>query len=313
MTRTHRAPRSTSLHRPVAALAAFAASAALALTGCADPTTDPTSPSGTTSSTSPTPTTTTTTTPPTNTSTGNLTGVPVYWVGESQRSFKLYREFRRVPDTGGIVASAVAAMMRMTPLDPDYSTPWKPATRIAVTQTGPAITVDLSADAIANTQVGSELAERAVQQLVYTATAAASTAGTPATTVTITVDGASADAWGAVRLGQPTTRAAMVDVQAHAWVTSPQHGARVPAGRVAFTGFGTSFEATFAWVVTNAAGAVVARGSAMGGDGTGGFGEFKFTAELPAGAYVVQVSTDDPSGGAEGNGPATDTKSFTVT
>ena len=241
-----------------------------------------------------------------------LTGVPVYWIAESRDSFALYREFRNVTDDGGRIASAVAAMTRMRPLDPDYTTPWRPASRVDVSQAGDAITVDLSADALANTQVGSELAARAVQQLVYTATAAAAQAGTPATTVRILVDGAAADAWGAVRLGEATRRAPLADVQAQAWVTSPQEGATVPAGTVQFTGFGTSFEATFAWKVVSSTGTTVAHGSAMGGTGDGGFGVVSWSAQLTAGTYTVELATDDPSGGAEGHGPATDDKAFTV-
>jgi Immunoglobulin-like domain of bacterial spore germination len=107
-------------------------------------------------------------------------------------------------------------------------------------------------------------------------------------------------------------RAPLAEVQAHAWVTSPQEGDQVQAGTVAFTGYGTSFEANFTWVVRNSAGATVAQGHAMGGTGTGGFGEFTFTARLAPGRYSVEVSTDDPSGGAEGRGPATDDKTFTV-
>lgn len=241
-----------------------------------------------------------------------LTGVPVYWVGESRSSLALFRELRTVPAVGGRVASAVAAMTRMTPLDPDYLTPWRPASRVRVTQSGDALTVDLSADAIANTQVGSELAERAVQQLVYTATAAARQAGRPARTVTITIDGKARDAWGAVRLGTPTARAPMASVQAHAWVTTPQEGARLRPGKVSFTGFGTSFEATFGWKVTSRSGGTVAKGFAMGGTGDGGFGEMRFSATLRPGTYTVVLSTDDPSGGTEGPGPAVDDKRFTV-
>ena len=241
-----------------------------------------------------------------------LKAIPVYWVAESRSSFKLYREFRDVPDVGGTIASAVAAMTRMRPLDPDYTTPWRPASRVTVSQDGTSITVDLSRDALANTQVGSELAARAVQQLVYTATAAAQLAGTPASTVKITVDGAASDAWGAVSLGDPTRRAPLSDVQAQAWVTNPQEGATLPAGTVRFEGFGTSFEATFSWKVLSSSGTVVAHGSAMGGTGDGGFGVVRFSASLTAGSYRVELSTDDPSGGAEGNGPATDDKHFTV-
>lgn len=224
----------------------------------------------------------------------------------------LYREFRDVPDLGGPVASAVSAMTSLKPLDPDYMTPWRPASRVVVSQKGTAITVDLSADALANTQVGSELADRAVQQLVYTATAAAQTAGTPASTVKITVGGAAVDAWGVVRLGEPMRRAPMLDVQAQTWVTSPQEGDDLPAGVVTFQGFGTAFEANFTWEVSNDAGAVVAKGFTMGGSGDGTFGGFTFTATLPAGTYTVEVSGGDASGGAEGPGAAVDDKTFTV-
>jgi len=240
-----------------------------------------------------------------------IPGVPVYYVAESQRSFRLYREFRTVPDAGGVVASAVSAMTRLVPLDPDYMTPWRPASRVTVTQRGTTIAVDLSADAFSNTNLGSGVAATAIQQLVYTATAAAYQRGTPATTVTITKDGKAADAWGVVRIGTPVRRAPLLDVQAQAWVTSPQYGEVRKAGVVTFTGYGTSFEATFGWVVRTKAGAPVARGSAMGGTGTGGFGPLSFTARLRPGTYTVTLSTDDPSGG-EGAGPATDDKTFTV-
>jgi hypothetical protein len=81
---------------------------------------------------------------------------------------------------------------------------------------------------------------------------------------------------------------------------------------VTFTGFGTSHEANFGWKVLSGSGAVVKQGHVMGGTGDGGFGAFSWSATLPAGSYKVVLSTDDPSGGAEGHGPATDDKAFTV-
>lgn len=314
-------------HRPtrVAGVVAvvLAATVACGDGGDADGSTPSPSASVTSVSTTPTPTGSTTTPPaspsaspsvrPSSTTpAATLRSIPVYYVAESRRSVALYREFRTVPDVGGPVASAVSAMTRVAPLDPDYASPWRPARRTTVTQQGGALRVDLSADAFANTDVGSELAETAIQQLVFTATAAASQGGTPATTVTVLRDGRAADAWGAVRIGSPMRRAPLVDVQAHAWVTSPQEGEVRRAGTVTFGGFGTSFEATFGWVVRTTAGAEVARGSAMGGTGTGGFGSLSFSARLRPGTYTVTLSTDDPSGGAEGNGPATDDKTFTV-
>lgn len=263
--------------------------------------------SSATTSTSPAETMATTTAP-----SATLAGIPVYWIADSRHSFSLYREFREVPDAGGPITSAVSAMMTLKPLDPDYTTPWRPPTRVTVSQSGKAITVDLSKDAFANTQVGSELADRAVQQLIYTATAAALKAGTPATTVKITVDGAAIDVWGVIRLGEAMQRAPVSAVQANTWVTSPQEAEDLPAGVVTFKGFGTSFEANFLWEVRTQSGAMVAKGYAMGGTGDGGFGEFTFTAKLSAGTYSVTVSTDDASGGAEGSGPAVDNKTFTV-
>ena len=276
--------------------------------------TPPTSTSTTSASPSTAPSTpaTTSNASPTTGTSSTLKSIPVYYVAESQRSFKLYREFRTVPDRGGAVASAVGAMTSLAPLDPDYLTPWRPASRITVSRKGSAIAVDLSADAFSNTNVGSELAATAIQQLVYTVTAAASQSGVRATTVTITKGGKAADVWGVLRIGTATARSPLLDVQAQAWVTSPQQGDVRKAGTVGFAGFGTSFEATFGWVVRTSTGRTVAHGSAMGGTGTGGFGPFTFSARLKPGTYTVVVSTDDPSGGAAGNGPATDDKTFTV-
>ncbi len=241
-----------------------------------------------------------------------ITGVPVYWIGETGGSPRLFREFLTVPDEGGPIASALYAMTRMQPLDPDYATPWTPASRITTTRSGSNLTVDLSADAVYGTGVGSEMAARAVQQLVYTATAAASVAHMSVTTVTILVDGRPADLWGVVRVGTPTARAPVSEVQSHVWVLSPSEGQELAPGRLSFTGYGTSFEANFLWRITSDTGALVAKGHAMGGTGDGGFGQFTFDQTLPAGQYVVEMSTDDPSDGASGRGPQVDTKAFSV-
>lgn len=309
-------------------LVAVVLAALTTLAGCGGGTPEPgdttavattSSPTSTTSSGTTSIPTSTFTEPPsptqsaTTTAAGTLSGIPVYWVGHSRGEPALFREFRAVPDAGGQIASAVVAMTRMKPLDPDYSTPWRPAARVTVKQSGQALTVDLSADAISATGLTQDVAEIAVQQLVYTATAAAHVARTPATTVAITIDGKPALAWGRVRLGGPVARAPMTEVQAHAWVISPQQGDVVPSGTVRFTGYGTSFEATFMWRITRADGGRVAEGSVMGGTGTGGFGELSWTATLGAGSYIVRLATDDPSGGAPGSaGAAVDTKTFTV-
>lgn len=303
----------TKLSRQALAAALMSLVLAATLAACGDPagpgSTTPSSKVATSvpaSGPAPSTTSTATTSPST-----SLSLLPIYWIAESRRSFALYREFRQVQDVGGAISSSVSAITRLRPLDPDYMTPWRSASRVTASQMGGDITVDLSADAFANTQVGSELADRAVQQLIYTATAAAQQAGTPAGSVRITVDGAAYDAWGVVHLGAPMARAPMAAVQAHTWVTSPQEGAILPAGTVAFRGFGTSFEANFRWEILSPSKTVVAKGFTTGRGGLG-FGEFTFTAPLTAGRYSVKVSDDDPSGGAEGPGAAVDDKSFIV-
>lgn len=244
---------------------------------------------------------------------GSIAGVPIYWIGETGGAPRLFREFRTVPDEGGPILSALYAMTRDKPLDPDYSTPWRPASRISMVSQGANLVVDLSRDAVSSTGVGSPLADRAVQQLVYTATAAASIAKTPVSTVTILVDGRAAELWGAVRVGTPVARASVADVQSHVWITAPTQDQQVDAGPLHVKAYGTSFEGTFHWAVTRASdGSGVSSGIAQGGS-MGNFEEFAFTVDsLAPGSYALSLSTDDPSGGAEGGGAQTDTKAFTI-
>ncbi len=252
----------------------------------ASPTTPPASP--------------TTTPPPSSTSAPDapdLEGVPVYWVGDTKADMWLFREFQTVPDAGGEVASAVSAVMSGAPLDPDHRTLWSPPDRLEVTQDGDAITVDVSADAFENTQVGSQAALLAVQQVVWSATAAAGTPGP----VTITVDGAAYDAWGTVALGEPMTREA--GVQAQIWIDSPNEGAQVAPGVVTVSGVSTTFEATVSWELTTGDGEVVESGFTMGG-ANGTFDTFELTTpDLGAGTYTISVWAEDASGGESPEGP----------
>ena len=237
--------------------------------------------------------------------------MPVYFVGESGGSFKLFREFRTVRKIDGPISSTISAMTRLAPLDPDYINPWRSASRVYVSDEAATLTVDLSKDAFRNTRVGSELASMAIQQLVYTALAAGRATGNDAHSVVVTVDGQRYDAWGVVRLEGRVEQLPMVDAFAPAWIVSPQEGATVRAGTVNFTGYGTSFEGTFTWKVHGLSLKLEKRGTAMGGS-MGTFGTVRFAAKLPPGTFVVELATDDPSGGVEGFGPAIDTKEFTV-
>lgn len=306
--------------RIVASAGCAALALALGVSGCgsdepADPGTGTETGTGT-QTTVPTGTVTPTASPsdgeePTPTTTddadgGEISGVPVYYVGDSGGSFRLYREWRTVPDLGDPVESAVSAMMSLPPLDPDYSTPWVAPDELEVEREGSGITVDVSADAFTGS-VGSELSALALQQLVYTATAASTLDGPAATTVTILQDGAAADAWGHVRVGEPLTRAPQAEVLSHVWILSPAEGEEVDAGEVTITGYGASFEANFLWRVDGPDG--TEEGYTLSDEGMG-FGELEFTVDLAPGSYTVTV--ENTSGMGEGFVPHTDSKTFTV-
>ncbi|HSN44459.1 MAG TPA: Gmad2 immunoglobulin-like domain-containing protein, partial [Propionibacteriaceae bacterium] len=254
-------------------LAGAVAFALLPLAGCGEA-----KPSATTSSSAPTPSVSATTVTPSSqpghapssasptstTPAPALVTVPLYWIGEAAPSTFLYREFRKLPDARGKVRTALLGMMSLQPTDPDLMTFWSEPSKLEVTQKGDDITVNLAKDAFANTNVGSANAALSLQQLVYTATAAAQTSGS----VTILVEGRSAEVWGVVSVGTPMKR----DVSARApiWLETPVEGAVVPAGKVTIKGWANVFEGHVSLEITNADGKVVVETYALGA-----MGEFK--------------------------------------
>lgn len=134
---------------------------------------------------------------------------PVYWIGRSNENVFLYREFRDVPEQENPVTRALRAMMSDKPLDPDFFTPWQNPKKLATSISGKnVITVDVSPDAF-NSNLDEDMAKRAIQQLVYTATAAGASSGLVDSgqqiQVVILVDGHTDYlAFNHVRLGTPT-------------------------------------------------------------------------------------------------------------
>jgi spore germination protein GerM len=155
---------------------------------------------------------------------------PVYWIGRSNSNVFLYREFRDVPDDENPITRALRAMMSETPLDPDFFTPWQNPKNLATSISGTnVITVDVSADAF-NSNLDADMAQRAIQQLVYTATAAGASSGLidsgQQIEVVILVDGHTDYlAFKHVKLGAPTSRSA--GMVAPVWIIDPQQGTEV--------------------------------------------------------------------------------------
>jgi hypothetical protein len=239
---------------------------------------------------------------------GARTSLYVYWVTSSATRSLLAREYRNVPDYGDPLVSAVQAMLRQRPADPDYDSPWRPADTVAVRAGAAGITVTLSADAFAATSISSGVAAAAIQQLVWTVT----TAAQRDLPVTVQVaDTTAFQAWGAVALGTPVRRDTRF--RACVWIDTPQE-AGVQHGTVRIAGQGSAFEGTYRWKVVRS-GKQVAAGVAIGSPAGPGAKWTQFAVDVPlqAGAYLLTVVPDDPG---DQEMPAgwtwPDTRSFTV-
>lgn len=245
---------------------------------------------------------------------------PVYWLGKARDGVYLYREFRDADVKDNPIATALRIMMSQKPLDPGYFTPWQPPKKLAASVSGRNyITVDVSADAF-NTGVDEPTAQLAVQQLVYTATAAAASsglvdAGQPIS-VMLLVDGRTSQlAFDRVQLGQLMQRdPSMV---APAWIIDPQEGTQV-AGAVKVFGRATSPDKAFAWQILHreaqGAKSSYVSGTVTSGNLPGHVGEFTFSVNLPAGDYEIRIlPSDDASPPASAKTSAWDSKDFTVT
>lgn len=222
---------------------------------------------------------------------------PVYWLGRNGSDIQLYREFLPSEHSADPIGEAVAAMTRQVPLDSDYFTPWQPAEKVSASISGRnVITVDISSDAF-KAPLDAGVAHRAVQQLVYTATAAAHNAGLTTygqeSSVVVLVDGkADYVAFGHEPLDGALTRDP--SLTAPIWIIEPQHGDR-SAGTVHVSGTAVSQGAPLAWRVDRLAAdgkpapEPAAEGFADLDAETGDTGSFSFEVELPPGDYQLRV------------------------
>lgn len=220
----------------------------------------------------------------------------VYYVMDDPVSGpRLFREQR--PNAGSAPATAALRVMFTPATDPDYTSSWPAGTKVIhYARTGDTATIDVSAFP----RVGAQAEKAAVQQVVYTVTANDPTVKR----VRILVNGKTPS--GHLDLSKPVARAPMADVQGWIWLLTPTQGATV-ASPVTISGFGTAFEGTISWEVTQH-GSKVAEGATQGGS-NGEFADFTDTVTLPPGSYQIRAF----EASAESGQPVhVDTKSFTV-
>lgn len=245
------------------------------------------------------------------------TKIPVYWIGRSKDEVYLYREFRDITGDGNPVTTALRIMMAEKPLDHDFFTPWQEPSSLASSISGKnVITVDISRDAF-NSNLDAGMAQRAVQQLVYTATAAASSSGLinsgQQIQVVILVDGhKDYMAFGQVQLGQPLARDA--SLVAPLWIIDPQEDTSMPTGLVKFNGRSTDSSRPIDWQILQDNGkgekTSLLTGQTKATGEPGQYGLFTFGATLKAGKYELRVSQVDDAGNTIET--STDTRLFSV-
>jgi hypothetical protein len=168
------------------------------------------------------------------------------------------------------------------------------------------ITVDISAGAF-RAGLDDAVAGLAIQQLVYTATAAAANAGLigagEASSVVLLVDGkAGFDGFGRVALNGELRRDG--SLVAPVWIIDPQHGDVRDPSTVTVSGTGTSESSSLSWRITSleklegratpapgqrVPGSTVKEGSVRLDSPPGSSGGYEFTVALPPGRYEIAV------------------------
>jgi hypothetical protein len=243
--------------------------------------------------------------------------LPIYYIGnylvgedEPFTREALYREWksRRVADNRDAwVRKSVNEMFENHPVDPDYYGFWGPDARVLSADVRPAeSTVELDLHGVESPAepVNDDQAKASLQQLVWTATAAASLGSESITKVTVLVDGvALTELWGQP-VEQPLKREPFA--RSGVWILSPVHGEQV-SGAVTVTGTAVFFENEGYWTLRRE-GEVVAEGTVTAG-GCCSFTDYSIPlGTLEPGRYKIVVADI----GGTGFGPR-DTKVFRAT
>ncbi|MPZ97449.1 MAG: hypothetical protein GEU96_21670 [Propionibacteriales bacterium] len=229
--------------------------------------------------------------------------VPVYYLGDSTRGPRLFREFHAIRTTEPAAQAALNQMLDQQPFDPDYTSPWpKDSRALGVADQDDLITVDLSRHVL-RTDVSEEQAELMLQQLVYTVQAARQNNHD----VQLTVEGEPAEEFSGVQVDEPLTRGDPLSYQAMTWITAPVEGQTV--GRtLKVEGIANHFEANVSWELVQD-GEVVRDNFTTAAEGMT-FTPYSFTlTKLEPGDYTVRVFESSPE---DGSVTFLDTKTFTV-
>jgi hypothetical protein len=237
------------------------------------------------------------------------TNLPVYYLGPSTVEDRLYREYHVVPGVRlspqQAVTFAVNTMLDRPADDPDYRSPWPAGARVdSVSVDGAGVaTVDLAGAAggtAFDATVDELTARMAVQQLVYTASAAvpAAATSTGVTGVRLLLDGQPATTlWDKATASGVLRRGPAADVLAPIWIIDPQQGTQ-QGQRFKVRVAGIVFEATMRLRVRDGVGRVVSDQTVHLDPGPSAQYEATVAMTLSPGQYTIEgyvISEQDGS------------------
>lgn len=239
--------------------------------------------------------------------------VAVYYLGDTPAGVRLYREFR--PHTADALDGALD-LLGLPPTDPDYRTGWQPGQLLSAGFDGVGADGEISVEVDPAVRerpegMGRQEATAAVQQVVYSLQAAVQ-ARAP---VRFYADGDPIDQVLGVPTTGPVTEAPALETLALVNLTTPEEGATVSGGNLAVEGVANSNEANVPWRLVTG-GETVMQGH-FTAEGWMGNRLFPFSGDidvssLDPGSYSLIVETDDPTGGAEGTGAMSDSRTIVL-
>lgn len=251
---------------------------------------------------------------------GNAVAVPAYYAGEAPGGLALYREFVYAPSTSKILEAARAAATG-DPKDRDYRTLWPDDTEVTTAE----ISSDEPGDGIITIDLAGNLHDRpsgmsereaslAIEQLIYSTQGAAGMGRLP---VQFLLDGKHTDTVLGVPTSEPLANAPVLKTLSHVNISTPAEGDVVTGDKLEVTGVANSFEANVVIRLQRFEGTYIAFQEPVTAEGWMGDKLFPFSgsfdiSNVAPGTYTLMAMTDDPSGGAEGNGAYGDDKVITI-
>lgn len=212
--------------------------------------------------------------------------LPLYYVGEDGL---LYRSIRDLPTQSDRLTTAIAAVLNVVPQEPALSSLWSGGQVNSAKVEGTRITIDISGAAFANF-TNRQVAEQAINQVVYTATAVVGDR-LGRLSVQVLRDGSP----NLPVLGAPDAdfgRTGNTPL-GRLWVLSPRTGVPLASGEVVLEGLqqATVTSTRVAWQVLDADGKVVGEGDATAAGNEVGWRRWRATTRLGPGEYVLSLQT----------------------